>query len=105
VMPPQDLQAAIEATLREAAARGAVRFLADCSSLAGGHSIADLYAMAQLLDGAAMPEGLREALVLPQLNAAAEDVQFWETICVNRGYTVRVFEERAAAEAWLAGPG
>lgn len=30
------------------------------------------------------------------------DAEFWETVAVNRGLTVRVFSQRTNAEAWLA---
>lgn len=101
VLPAEDLGQAVAATIALAGQKGTTRFLADCASLEGGHSVSDLYGLAELLEASGLPWAIREAVVLPQLAAAAEDVRFWETVCLNRGHTVRVFGERAEAEAWL----
>jgi hypothetical protein len=102
VMSPQSLGEAVQATFALAEEHGAKKFLADCTTLEGGHSLVDLYGLVKLLEGYGLTPGLREAIVLPQLKAAATDVRFWETACRNRGFDVRVFESLAAAHAWLA---
>ena len=73
--------------------------LADCSGVAGGHSVFDLYALADWLKDNA--PWVREAVVLPTLDLAAENVRFWETTCRNRGLAVRIFNDRPSALAWL----
>ncbi len=102
VMPPEALIDAVQATIRLGQRQGAKRFLADCRALEGGHSIVDLYGLEKLLESSGMTRDMREALVLPQLEAPSRDVRFWETMCQNRGFDVRVFEAMAEAEAWLA---
>lgn len=42
-----------------------------------------------------------ETLILPVHRPSMEDVRFWETACGNRGFCVRVFDDRDAAIAWL----
>src|SRR5512145_1353567 len=100
---PNELQEAVRSTLQLAREHGTRRFLADCAELQGGHSVSDLYAIARMLEAEGLDHGSREALLLPQLTGAVEDVRFWETVCLNRGYTVRVFERMADATEWLAG--
>ena len=65
-------------------------------------SIIDLYGLGKLLETAGVVRDSREAIVVPQLDAAAKDVRFWETTCRNRGFNVRVFQTMADASAWLA---
>jgi hypothetical protein len=99
-----DLRAAAAQTLALAARLPRPLVLADCSELAGGHSVVDLYALADIV--AADPlaaQGIREALLFPALPGPASDVAFWETTCHNRGLTVRAFTDRAEALAWLLG--
>ena len=44
----------------------------------------------------------REAIVSPNQSSVRETVEFYETVCVNRGNEVRTFELRAPAMDWLA---
>ena len=103
VIPIESLTEAVKETLALAKEHDTHRFLADCSALKGGHSIVDLYYLAKLLEEADIKRGLREALVLPQLSATADDVRFWETTCQNRGFKVRVFNSMDSARVWLVG--
>ncbi len=101
ILPPDALREAVESTITLARQRGTTSYLADCHALQGGHSIGDLYDLAKLLESLGVERGSREALVLPQLSAAAADVHFWETVCLNRGYKARVFPTLPSAAAWL----
>ncbi len=101
VLSAETLLEAIQSTLTLARQHGTKNFLADCSTLEGGHSVVNLYELAKLLETAAIPMDFREAIVLPQLDAPASDVRFWETTCRNRGFDVRVFKTVVDATAWL----
>ena len=101
-LSPEMLQNAVQETIIYAQQRGTWRLLADCSTLEGGHSIVDLYEISKLLEKAGVASTFYEAIVLPQLNAIASDVHFYETICRNRGFDVRVFKTTEDATAWLA---
>ncbi len=100
---PDEFQAAVMSATSMARQNGTRKYLTDCSGLAGGPSIVDLYNMAKLLEATGLDRGTCEAIVLPQLNAAADEIRFWETTCRNRGYAVQVFDTLAKATAWLAG--
>jgi hypothetical protein len=96
-----DLRDAAFATLNLGKANGTHRFLGNCRDLTGSCSIVDLYSLAERVTSARRNALFREAMVLPELEAAAEDVRFWETACVNRGLDVRVFATRDGAIEWL----
>ena len=99
-MLAEELRAAFDETVALGRTHNAQRYLGDCTALQGGHSIVDLYELAKLMAGL-VPPGFKEAVLLPQLTATLQDVQFWETACFNLGLLVRVFADRAAAVAWL----
>lgn len=99
-LTPQELQAALEQSLAAGQHHDTYRYLADCSELQGGHSIVDLYNMADMLAALQLPR-FREAVLMPQLAASREHIGFWESACFNRGLQVRVFESRPVALEWL----
>ncbi|HNB54265.1 MAG TPA: hypothetical protein PK530_20130 [Anaerolineales bacterium] len=99
-LPPNELREAVETTVSQGQSLDTQHFLGDCSNLEGGHSIIELYELADLLT-TLRPYRFREAIILPQLKAVQRDIEFWETICANRGFIVRVFDTREAALAWL----
>jgi hypothetical protein len=44
---------------------------------------------------------IRIAVVAPVSEEARKDAQFYETVCVNRGWNARMFAERQEAIDWL----
>ena len=100
---PAEVEGAVRSTLALGVEHSATRFLTDCTELTGGHSITDLYGMMELLLSSGLPYTVREAGVLfPSSDPTAiENVGFWELACRNRGINVRVFPDRASAQAWL----
>jgi len=44
---------------------------------------------------------LRIAVIRPISEKAREDIQFYENVCLNRGWNARVFPERKDAIDWL----
>ncbi len=101
LVSPAELAAALAAAISLAARHGAHRFLTDLRRLDGGHSVFDLYALAETLHDLPLAPGAREALVMPTSPRAANDADFWETVCRNRGYEVRGFADPAGALGWL----
>lgn len=98
-MTGDDVAMAAAETLKIAAGLGRNRLFADCSTLDGGHSIFDLFAISEETNLGAL--GLREAILQPALASSLEMVKFWETACMNRGVQVRIFTERDEAMRWL----
>lgn len=104
IVPPEELRMAVGRTLELAEEHGALRFLADCRTLEGGHSLFDLFAKAQEVEHSGLSRSVREAVLLPASERARADVQFWETAARNRGFEVRVFPDLDSAMAWLIEP-
>jgi len=75
-------------------------FLADCRQVEANPSPVDLLQLIERFDTTREGRRFREAILLPR-GHAADAVRFYETACLNRGFQVRVFETREAAEAWL----
>lgn len=98
-----ELMKGATAALASARGHGTHRMLSDCRTLEGGHSVVDLYRLVEELARDPVQPRLREALILPEQAAAAEDVRFWEDACRNRGIAARVFGNREDALTWLLG--
>lgn len=101
VLTPMELSTAVEETLNLVRSEKKYRLLADCMTLEGGHSLFDLYAVANMLWSSGLGHKLKEAILLPSLPEAVEAVKFWELTCVNRGVRVQLFTERQSAIEWL----
>jgi hypothetical protein len=100
-IPPRDLAAGALAAVELGAKTGTARYLADCRELEGGHNVFDVYGLVDLFDRAGVDRtNFREA-VLFDSTLADERLQFYETVCHNRGYLVRLFRDRDIALEWL----
>ena len=96
-----DLFDCFQNTLNLVRSSGRTLLLADCSTFKGGHSLLDLYSLANTLLTIEDSHLLREAVILPGLPGPAEMAGFWDNVCNNRGITVRIFENRQEALEWL----
>ena len=105
ILRPDELRAAVAATLEAGGIHHTRSFLGDCTKLEGGHSIVDLYPLVDLVESFDSSRKLREAIILPLLSAPTKDVEYWETAVRNRGFTIRLFRSRDAAMRWLLGDG
>lgn len=104
ILTQGELSEAVRETLALGRVNSTALFLGDCTALAGGHSVVDLYLLADSIMASGIGHTLKEALLLPELPGSAENVRFWETTCYNRGFRVRIFQERSQALEWLMAP-
>ena len=65
-------------------------------------SVVDVFEFPKSYKALGLSGTFREAIVSPKQSPVRERVDFYETVCVNRGYDVRTFELRAPALDWLA---
>lgn len=65
-------------------------------------SVIDVFELPKSYKALGLSGPFREAIVSPKQSPVRESVDFYETVCVNRGYDVRTFELRAPALDWLA---
>ncbi len=99
---PAELAQSILSAVELGRSRGTFNVITDLTALAAGPSVGDLYEVPRLFERLGLPRTLREAIVAPALSTFAADVQFYEDVCSNRGWMVRVFPDRTGALAWLA---
>jgi len=101
ILTPTELSDAFHETLSLVYQHDRTRILADCIGLSGGHSVIDLYYLADAFASKDMDRSLKEAVLLPSAPASAEKVEFWENTCYNRGLKVRMFNDHESAMDWL----
>ena len=78
---------------------GCARLLSDLRGATLTPATLDIYAMPRIADESGVPPGFRRALLVA---ATSRDFVFIETVAVNRGHSLRLFTDPAAALAWLA---
>lgn len=101
LLSPMELAEAFEETKKLLISSGRKLLIADCSTLQGGHSITDLYHLAETFAKVNLEFPVKEAVILSEALPSSEMARFWETTCYNRGITVQVFSGRDEALAWL----
>ena len=74
---------------------------ADCSKLEGGHSVFDLYSLASSLASAPESYRFKEAILINESTKSKDNVRFWETACLNKGFRVKIFNDSTTAMSWL----
>ena len=84
--------------------KGMIKFLVDTTGSKFTASLTDLYSLptTQFVEENADRLG-QVAILLPTNPEAREAVQFYETVCKNRGWRVQTFSERQEAVNWLTG--
>ncbi len=100
IVEPLDLDAAFMGAYNMAKNYNTYKFLTDCTSLEGGHSVADLYHLISEHKDT-MDRSYREALILPKMAASQTEVNFYETVCQNHGFKAKVFFNKEEALKWL----
>jgi hypothetical protein len=100
---PKELERAFIAAIDLARQSGIFLFFTDVAGLTGGHSAGDIFALFGMVGPLQLPRTLREAIVFSPSSLAALDVQFYEDAARNRGWNVRLFQDRERALEWLKG--
>ncbi len=98
----QDLKDITSEFIRLEKEPGINRFLIDTTRINIKASFMDIYYLPnrQYIEEDADREG-RVALILPEDKKQREYAQFYETVCVNRGWNVKTFQQRQQALDWL----
>lgn len=77
--------------------------LEDCTKLRDWYSPLDMYDAIKILSHSGLLLKIKKAVVLPIHTEAISKVQFWVTVCKNRGMNTKAFEKRQYAVDWLIG--
>ncbi len=76
-------------------------FLSDLSEWTEAPSILEIYYLPHRLEEERLDRGSRHALILPKSYAAREAAHFYETVCTNHGWCVKLFRDRCSAVHFL----
>lgn len=98
----RDLQQATSHCIALAKANNTTRFLVDAAALELTASLIDVYNLPEkqyIEEGAERTS--RIALIRPRQPRSQEAADFYETVCRNRGWIVKVVATRAEAVDWL----
>lgn len=77
------------------------KFLVDTSDIELAASSLDIINLPNQYAAEHINRFTRIALIQPTSAASRESVHFYETVCVNRGWFVKIFTDRQSAMDWL----
>ena len=80
----------------------ASRVLLDCSEAMLDVRVLDIFYLPECYKKVGVPASARIALVLPRTRQSSSIFEFYETVCRNKGYTCKLFQNQRSAEQWLA---
>lgn len=80
----------------------ASRVLLDCSDAILDVKILDVFDLPECYRKVGVPPSAKIALVLPKTREPSGILEFYETVCRNKGYTCKLFQNQQSAEQWLA---
>ena len=101
VLTKEDVLAATAETLKIAAGKGPQKFLTEWADATSTLSTSEIFGIPGEWDKAKISRRSVLALVVPKDGPQWEDAVFYETVCQNRGWRVRVFTQRDDAIEWL----
>jgi hypothetical protein len=101
----EDHRHATDEAIRLAKRHDTWRFLEDNTLMDNRASLIDLHLLAARYDAARIPRTTRIAVVMPPQASERDRWVFthYETVCCNRGYDVRLFDDAHDAREWLNG--
>jgi hypothetical protein len=78
-----------------------LRVLLDFSTAIAQLSVADVYNLPDIYSNSNAPRLAHLAMVVPKDNYRISIYQFYEDLCINRGFFVKLFNDTASAKSWL----
>lgn len=97
----RDVMAATEKALSYATGRGPHRFLTEHKQATSLLSTMDIFDTPDQWEKADLNRLNSLALVIYETEGYENDILFYETVCRNRGWNVRVFDNYQDAHEWL----
>ena len=98
---PSELFEVAAATLSLARKNQCRRFYGDCSELLLGNSMTDVKNLVTFIKATGVDYNDKEALCIPAAPEAAQYFMYFEELCLQHGFRVKVFPSRDEAVAWL----
>ncbi len=79
-------------------------YFADCANLVVQANIVEVFDFFPgIYEKSNVPKTVKLACLISEDAATAKEMVFYETICRNRGWQIRLFKDRNAAMQWLHG--
>lgn len=99
----RDIQEAAAARIDLGKQKGVTKFLIDTKCVEADESATfDIYDIPnKLYNEKAVLHESNLAIIKPDSEESMEMVRFFETTCLNRGWTARIFKDRESAISWL----
>ena len=82
-------------------ARGTLRLMLDCHDAHFNTATVEVYQLPELYHARGLSRQVRAAVILPKDGYHQELFTFYEDVCRNRGYFVKLFEKLEDGIAWL----
>ncbi len=96
-----EVRKAAKASLTMGLEKNTHLFLGNCTTLQPSRSLFDIYEIAKFLLELKPSRLSKEAILLPDMELSANQMRFYETLGRNRGFEIRVFNDREQAIQWL----
>lgn len=101
IISGEDLKNAFVSTVDYINKHKTLLVLADCTKMTAGHTLFDLLGLLGDFEGLDFLREVKEALLLSPGQESASNISFWETACLNRGFKVKIFDNKQEAIKWL----
>jgi hypothetical protein len=98
----EDYVASTREVSRLIAEHGVHNCLIDGTELRNQATPIEIYSLPKLYLETGIPRTVRVAFLVSDQSYPMEDIRFYETVCLNNGYHVRIFSDNNAALSWLA---
>ncbi len=98
----EDLKGTVRGAADLLARNKARRVLLDCSEAILDVKVLDVFYLPEWYQKTGFPASAKIALVLPRTRQSSRMFEFYETVCRNKGYTCKLFQNQRSAEQWLA---
>lgn len=96
-----DYRRLTEEALQLARSKNVELFLVDDQQTKNRASTLELFSLPAMYEELGVPRSSKVAIVVAQDTRFEPDLRFFETVCVNRGWNVRVFTAERQAIEWL----
>jgi hypothetical protein len=97
----EELEEANQHAMGQLMERKVDKVMVDCSAARAEMPILDVYKLPDLYVAEDMSRMIRVALILPMDGYRREVYEFYEDVCRNRGFQVRLFDDGDTAWEWL----
>lgn len=96
-----DMIAQTRQTIQLQHEKGISSILADFASVTVDANISDVFQFPELYEQMGMDHKSKIAVFVSDIEIKTEELHFYETICLNRGWNIKIFLERKKAIQWL----